>query len=69
MEKDMDDIFKKCLKRQKKGLVEYGEFDPENDTRCMYTEMEEELLDVINYAYFQILKLRKLKIDKITFEK
>ena len=65
----MDDIFEQCKKRQQEGLVQYGEFDPELDDRCMYTEMEEELLDVINYAYFEILKLRKLKIDKITFEK
>ena len=65
----MDDIFKKCLDRQKKGLDEYGEFNPENDSRCMYSEMEEELLDFINYAYFQILKLRKLKFNKIPFTK
>tara|TARA_Y100001951_G_C11282623_1_gene266431 strand:- start:479 stop:676 length:198 start_codon:yes stop_codon:yes gene_type:complete len=65
----MDDIFEQCKKRQQEGLVQYGEFDPENDNRCMYTEMEEELLDVINYAYFEILKIRQLKINKIAIEK
>tara|TARA_R100001082_G_scaffold15827_1_gene8049 strand:- start:252 stop:449 length:198 start_codon:yes stop_codon:yes gene_type:complete len=65
----MDDIFEQCKKRQQEGLVQYGEFDSELDDRCMYTEMEEELLDVINYAYFEILKIRQLKINKIAIEK
>ena len=59
------DIFKKALARQKKGLEDYGEFDPKTDTRCMYEEMEDELLDVINYSYFQILKIRELKKRKL----
>ena len=55
---DTYDIFMKAKDRERKGLSKYGKFDPATDNRDMYEEMEEELLDVINYAIFQIKKLR-----------
>ena len=53
----MTDIFNKAIERQKQGLKTYGEFKPEKDKRDLFNEIEEELLDVINYSYFQILKI------------
>ena len=52
-------IFQQCIDREENGLDEYGEFDPVNDDRDMYQEMIEELYDVINYARFQIKRLRR----------
>ena len=54
-------VFKKAIARQKQGLKVYGEFKPETDKRDLFNEIEEELLDVINYSYFQIMKVRKIK--------
>ena len=53
-------IFRQCIEREESGLDEYGEFDPVGDSRNMYQEMIEELYDVINYARFQIKKLRRI---------
>lgn len=57
----MTDIFNKAIERQKQGLKVYGEFSPETDKRDLFKEIEEEFLDVINYSYFQILKIRNIK--------
>ena len=57
----MIDIFNKAIARQKQGLKVYGKFKPETDKRDLFNEIKEELLDVINYSYFQIMKVRKIK--------
>jgi len=56
-----DNVFLKAIKRMHFGEKKYGKFEPKTDKKDMWDEMEEELLDVINYAYFQILKNRELK--------
>lgn len=55
------EIFQKCLDREKEGLKSYGEFDPEADNRDLFMEMEDELIDLMNYARFQIKKIRALR--------
>ena len=62
-----EEIYEQCKAREDMGLSKYGEFDPNTDTRDMITEIAEELLDVINYAKFQIKKLDALrgKIENI----
>jgi len=44
-----------------RGKEKYGEFDPVTDERDLLEEMVEELLDVINYARMQILKVREMQ--------
>ncbi len=62
------EIYEQCKIREEAGLCKYGEFNPETDSRDMITEITEELLDVINYAKFQIKKLTILRgqIEEIT---
>lgn len=38
-------------------------------SRNMYTEMKEELLDFINYALFQLIKLEELEKKSLTKKK
>lgn len=46
--------------RYNKGELVYGVFDPEKDPRDFLKETEEELLDVIVYAAFQITRLKEM---------
>ena len=63
----MDDVFavaqiqKRALARMEMGSRKYGAYDPEADTRDLLQEMEDELLDTMNYAAMQILKIRAMK--------
>jgi len=43
------------------GQKKYGVFDPATDTRDLFHEIEEELLDTINYACYQVLKVRAMR--------
>lgn len=45
----------KCKERRKIGRVKYG--DDAYKDKNMHQEMREELLDFINYALFQLMKL------------
>ena len=58
---DHESILRDALKRMDRGAEKYGEFDPETDKRDLLIEMENELIDVINYAVMEIEKLRYLK--------
>ena len=64
---DWDDVFevgqilKKALSRCEQGQKCYGVFRPDEDTRDLLQEAEEELLDTVVYACFQILKLRRVR--------
>ena len=55
------EILCEALNRINGGLKTYGVFKPETDKRDMYKEIEEELLDVINYSIMQIRKIRYMK--------
>lgn len=54
-------ILKRALARMDAGSKKYGVFDPSKDTRDLFREMEDELLDVMNYAAMQILKIRAIR--------
>lgn len=53
------DILQAALHRREAGAVTYGETSFEN--KSMLQDAEEELLDLINYSLFAIIKLRRLK--------
>jgi len=63
----MDDIFqiaqiqKRALARMDAGSKKYGKYDPSEDTRDLFQEMEDELLDAMNYLAMQVWKLRYLR--------
>lgn len=56
------DILEMCLKKMDSGTKKYGIFNYATDTRCLYSEMQEELVDLINYAVMQIEKIENLKV-------
>ena len=56
IEEKCAEILKVCKKRRKEGQKKYGN---DLDGRDMREEMIEELYDVINYAMFEIIKIRR----------
>ena len=56
-------VQQQALTRMEMGKENYGEFDPKTDERNLYDEMIDELLDFMNYASMQIIKLRHLKAN------
>lgn len=54
-------VQKQALARMERGGSTYGEFIPGEDNRCLYDEMIDELLDFMNYAAMQVIKLRHLR--------
>ncbi len=58
---DIACIIREALRRHREGEEKYGILDPATDTRDLFHEIEEELLDTINYAVYQILKIRTLR--------
>ncbi len=58
---DLEKVIKEALARYDAGRAKYGPLDLDTDERDFIEEMEAELLDCINYAAFQILRLRKLR--------
>ena len=57
------EVQKQALARMEMGSKAYGEFNPKTDERDLYDEMIDELLDFMNYASMQIIKLRHLKAN------
>ena len=57
------EVQKQALARMEMGSKAYGEFNPKTDERDLYDEMIDELLDFMNYASMQIIKLRCLKAN------
>ncbi len=53
-------IFEEAFERYKAGEKTYGVFDKEKDPRDFIREAEEELLDTIVYAAFEIARIRAL---------
>jgi hypothetical protein len=58
----MDSVMDKISKREKYGIKKYGRNSYKK--LDMFEEMEQELLDVMVYAYLEILKLRELADKK-----
>lgn len=58
---EIERIIEAALGRYDKGRDKYGPLDPSTDTRDFLLEMEAELLDCINYAVFEILRLRRMR--------
>lgn len=56
----LEDIDRLCWERLDKGEQKYGTWLAFKN-RDSYLDMEEELLDLINYAKFQIIKVRLAK--------
>jgi hypothetical protein len=54
-------ILQIAIGRMKKGVKKHGRFDARTDGRDLFTEMQEELFDNINYSVMQIQKLEVLK--------
>jgi hypothetical protein len=55
----LESIILKAKNREKQGIKEYGIDSYKN--LDLFNEIEEELLDVIVYAYLEICKLYELK--------
>lgn len=43
-------IKRECDDRMAKGLLQYGEYNPQTDGRNMLKEIQEECIDIINYS-------------------
>jgi hypothetical protein len=54
-------VFSKATTRMQRGAATYGEYDPATDTRDLYQEAQEELLDAMNYLAMEYLRLERLK--------
>jgi len=54
-------VMKDALKRMEEGRKKYGEYDPATDKRALLVEMEEEMLDFVNYACLEVVRLRFLR--------
>ena len=54
-------VFSKAVDRMKAGSEEYGEYDPATDTRDMYQEAQEEVLDVMVYMGMEYLRLEEMR--------
>lgn len=58
---DIEAVIREALNRYDAGRLEHGQLDLSTDKRDFLYEAEQELLDVINYACFEIMKLRGIK--------
>jgi len=54
-------VVNEALERHRGGSQRYGDLNVETDERDFLYEAEMELLDFINYAVYQVLKLRALR--------
>ena len=61
LEPEIEVVITLAISRHKEGQEKYGVFDPATDTRDLFHEIEEELLDIINYACYQVLKIRAMR--------
>ena len=60
-DKETRGIFEDAFGRYKLGESRYGVFDKDTDPRDFLLEGEEELLDLMVYANFEIARIRALK--------
>ncbi|MBM4135934.1 MAG: hypothetical protein FJ241_03795 [Nitrospira sp.] len=60
-DKDIEIVIRQALSKYDKGRAEHGELDLTTDRKDFIREVEQELLDCINYCVFQILRLRGIK--------
>ena len=64
LSKDVFQVFwiQRCaLARMEEGAKKYGTFDAESDTRDLFQEMEDELLDLMNYAAMMAIQVRAMR--------
>lgn len=54
-------VFSQAVDRMKAGSADYGEYDPRTDTRDMYHEAQEEILDAIVYLGMEYMRLDDLR--------
>jgi len=54
-------IMAQALVRMEAGRAKYGEYRPETDGRDLFQEVEDELLDMMNYAAMLVLQVRCLR--------
>ena len=52
-------IIEMADKKMKTGEKKYGVWNPKTDKRNLQQEMTDELIDFINYAIMQVMKLNK----------
>ncbi len=57
----IEGVIKEALSRYTGARSKYGPLDLDTDARDFISEMEQELLDAINYLCFEVLRLRRLK--------
>ena len=55
----IEEFLNSAAQRRKEGALKYGHLDFE--TKDLFQEVEEELLDSINYMLFQLVKFRSIK--------
>jgi len=54
-------VFASAMRKYRKGEDKHGVFVPETDQRNLLAEMEEEILDAINYLGMFAVQQRKLR--------
>jgi len=60
IDKKVCGIFDDALQKYREGEKKYGELDIMKDPRNFLAEAEAELLDMMNYVAFEILRIRKV---------
>jgi len=60
IEKEFQNVWEYALKRFRFGSLEYGEWNPDKDTRDILEETKEELGDVVIYAGMLLIKINRL---------
>lgn len=64
--KDIEAIIREAMTRYDAGRIEHGQLDLSTDERDFLHEAEQELLDCINYCCFQILRLRRKRLEVLS---
>ena len=67
IEAEFKEVWDYSLSRFRFGAIEYGEWNPDEDTRDIIEETKEEIGDVVIYAGMLLIKLNRLqeKLSKL----
>ncbi len=60
IDKKVCGVFDDALQKYREGEKKYGELEIMKDPRNFLAEAEAELLDMMNYVAFEILRIRKV---------
>lgn len=58
---NIEAVIRQAIDKYERGRLEHGQLDLAVDKRDFLNEAEAELLDLINYAVFEVLRLRMIR--------